>query len=138
MPDCSIFIFCNLAVCIFRLHVWFLFCNFPAPVPPHSSDVPVIAGEKRKPILPCGAIANSMFSDVIELYKDDTKVPVLRKGIAWESDKQYKFRNPSWYKDAKNCSYPKWNDYAKPKGTFSTCQLNRTLLLHLFELNMCI
>jgi len=87
-----------------------------APVQPHSSDVPVIAGEKRKPILPCGAIANSMFSDVIELYKDDTKVPVLRKGIAWESDKQYKFRNPSWYKDAKNCSYPKWNDYAKPKA----------------------
>jgi len=55
---------------------------------------------------PCGAIANSMFNDTIQLqYKnkeatagtpghDWTDVSLLRTGIAWQSDKEYKFRNP--------------------------------------------
>jgi len=52
-----------------------------------------------KPIVPCGAIANSMFNDKIEMdYKkaDGSIEPVklLRTGIAWESDKNYKFKNP--------------------------------------------
>lgn len=56
--------------------------------------------EDSKFYLPCGAIANSLFSDVITLsfYNTTTKkyepVPVLRKGIAWASDKKYKFKNP--------------------------------------------
>lgn len=51
-------------------------------------------GEK-KPIIPCGAIANSLFNDTLKLKKSDGKtVPVLRTGIAWPSDKQMKFRNP--------------------------------------------
>lgn len=49
---------------------------------------------------PCGAIANSLFNDTITLqyrtastsqWKD---VPLLRTGIAWDSDIQYKFKNP--------------------------------------------
>lgn len=49
---------------------------------------------------PCGAIANSMFNDTIQLqYKKTgetswTNVSLLRTGIAWQSDKEYKFANP--------------------------------------------
>jgi hypothetical protein len=49
---------------------------------------------------PCGAIANSLFSYVITLeYKkkdeDNYKpVQVSRKNIAWESDRNHKFKNP--------------------------------------------
>jgi len=51
------------------------------------------------PVVPCGAIANSLFNDKIELgYKPQdavtVKVDLLRTGIAWESDKKYKFKNP--------------------------------------------
>ena len=49
--------------------------------------------------IPCGAIANSMFSDDITLSymgsnNQETKVNLIRTGIAWESDKRYKFKNP--------------------------------------------
>ncbi|GLH14888.1 hypothetical protein R5R35_014762 [Gryllus longicercus] len=50
----------------------------------------------KKPIAPCGAIANSLFSDTLVLHsfhRGDT-VPMLKKGIAWPSDKEIKFRNP--------------------------------------------
>ena len=53
---------------------------------------------------PCGAIANSLFNDTIVLqwkpkgsgkWKDEGKnVTLNRTGIAWESDKKYKFQNP--------------------------------------------
>ncbi|KAM9355721.1 cell cycle control protein 50A-like [Pholidichthys leucotaenia] len=52
------------------------------------------------PIAPCGAIANSLFNDTLELYYLDannskTAVPLVKKGIAWWTDKNVKFRNPS-------------------------------------------
>lgn len=43
---------------------------------------------------PCGAIANSMFSDVITLKYNESNVSMIRTGIAWESDKKHKFKNP--------------------------------------------
>ena len=51
---------------------------------------------------PCGAIANSLFNDTIELKwrekgstSDYVKTVTLnRTGIAWDSDKKYKFQNP--------------------------------------------
>jgi len=50
---------------------------------------------------PCGAIANSLFNDTIELQykaKGSTDayqiVKLNRTGIAWDSDKKYKFQNP--------------------------------------------
>lgn len=56
------------------------------------------ATKTRKPIAPCGAIANSLFSDVLSLYflnnGDRKEVPLLKTGIAWSSDKNIKFRNP--------------------------------------------
>ncbi|NWT35210.1 CC50A protein, partial [Cardinalis cardinalis] len=52
-----------------------------------------------KPIAPCGAIANSMFNDTLELYRidNDTRIPItlIKKGIAWWTDKNVKFRNPT-------------------------------------------
>ncbi|XP_054249910.1 cell cycle control protein 50A isoform X2 [Indicator indicator] len=52
-----------------------------------------------KPIAPCGAIANSMFNDTLELYRieNETRVdiPLIKKGIAWWTDKNVKFRNPT-------------------------------------------
>ncbi|CAH0696761.1 unnamed protein product [Spodoptera exigua] len=51
---------------------------------------------KEKPVAPCGAIANSLFNDTLTVFShiSNSNVPVLRTGIAWESDKQIKFRNP--------------------------------------------
>jgi hypothetical protein len=57
--------------------------------------------------IPCGAIANSMFSDTITLtYKNtdgsnaqEKNVGLIRKGIAWDSDKNYKFKNPDGASD---------------------------------------
>lgn len=72
---------------------------------------------KSLPIAPCGAIANSMFNDSFSLYEarqsslpvtvldtstdsfgfadSDRLIAVLRTGIAWATDKNSKFRNPS-------------------------------------------
>uniref|UniRef100_A0A8C4DEP1 Cell cycle control protein n=2 Tax=Dicentrarchus labrax TaxID=13489 RepID=A0A8C4DEP1_DICLA len=51
------------------------------------------------PIAPCGAIANSLFNDTLELYHIDSNntrntIPLVKKGIAWWTDKHVKFRNP--------------------------------------------
>lgn len=47
---------------------------------------------------PCGAIANSLFNDTIKLQYEDSgsfkDIPLEKKGIAWQSDKEYKFKNP--------------------------------------------
>ncbi|XP_003962553.1 cell cycle control protein 50B [Takifugu rubripes] len=52
-----------------------------------------------KPIVPCGSIANSMFNDTFKLYQrvNGTKklVPFDGKGIAWWTDYNIKYRNPS-------------------------------------------
>ena len=55
--------------------------------------------ETVKNYIPCGAIANSMFSDDIKLNHvgsngQETPITLIRTGIAWESDKRYKFKNP--------------------------------------------
>ncbi|XP_030626453.1 cell cycle control protein 50A-like isoform X2 [Chanos chanos] len=54
---------------------------------------------ENKPIAPCGAIANSLFNDTLELFYIDpngtrTPIPLIKKGIAWWTDKHVKFRNP--------------------------------------------
>ncbi|KAF4070993.1 hypothetical protein AMELA_G00279820 [Ameiurus melas] len=51
------------------------------------------------PIAPCGAIANSMFNDTLELIYLDPNgtrniIPLIKTGIAWWTDKHVKFRNP--------------------------------------------
>ncbi|XP_038937087.1 cell cycle control protein 50A isoform X2 [Rattus norvegicus] len=70
-----------------------------------------------KPIAPCGAIANSMFNDTLELFlvaneSDPKPVPILlkKKGIAWWTDKNVKFRNPP----GKDSLQEKFKDTTKP------------------------
>lgn len=54
--------------------------------------------DTSNPIAPCGAIANSMFSDKLSIKWNDIDsgiaVPLLKYGIAWPSDKINKFLNP--------------------------------------------
>ena len=56
----------------------------------------------REPIVPCGAVANSMFNDtfvVTLIGSNEGKKDVLltKRGLAWESDKKIKFKNPSGF-----------------------------------------
>ncbi|XP_057664557.1 cell cycle control protein 50A isoform X1 [Diorhabda carinulata] len=65
---------------------------------PSRDCLPFVFDGNKTPIAPCGAIANSMFNDNLTLYilnnDEPEPVPLLRKGIAWESDKKIKFHNP--------------------------------------------
>ncbi|XP_054652086.1 cell cycle control protein 50B [Dunckerocampus dactyliophorus] len=53
----------------------------------------------NQPIVPCGSIANSMFNDTFRLFQivngQQRPVPLDGKGIAWWTDYNIKFRNPS-------------------------------------------
>ncbi|XP_066146141.1 cell cycle control protein 50A isoform X1 [Euwallacea fornicatus] len=68
----------------------------------------------KKPIAPCGAIANSMFNDSlhfsISVSNQWIDVPLINTGIAWDSDKNIKFRNPAG--DLKEAL----SRYTKPKA----------------------
>ncbi|KAK3101562.1 hypothetical protein FSP39_004500 [Pinctada imbricata] len=63
------------------------------------------------PIAPCGAIANSKFNDSITLtyigQSPEVSVGLDSTGIAWFSDKQEKFNNPSSWVGFTNP--PNWN-----------------------------
>ncbi|KAK5886469.1 hypothetical protein CesoFtcFv8_017498 [Champsocephalus esox] len=66
---------------------------------PSDSCSPYDYNSNDKPIVPCGAIANSMFNDTFVLYRvvngANKLVPLDGKGIAWWTDYNVKFRNPS-------------------------------------------
>ncbi|XP_063978092.1 cell cycle control protein 50A [Diachasmimorpha longicaudata] len=65
-----------------------------------SSDCDPFASNEsfvpKRAIAPCGAIANSLFSDELSLYSKDLRqtIPLIKTGIAWPSDKNIKFKNP--------------------------------------------
>ncbi|XP_011311300.1 cell cycle control protein 50A [Fopius arisanus] len=69
-------------------------------------------GNDSKPVAPCGAIANSLFSDELSLYSKELKkdIPLIKTGIAWPSDKNIKFKNPPG--DLKKA----FEGFAKPKN----------------------
>ncbi|KAM4772249.1 cell cycle control protein 50A [Rhinophrynus dorsalis] len=54
---------------------------------------------ENKAIAPCGAIANSMFNDTLHLFQivngDEIEIKLIKKGIAWWTDKNVKFKNPT-------------------------------------------
>nr|XP_020013195.1 cell cycle control protein 50C-like [Castor canadensis] len=65
-----------------------------------SDCAPFKKSHNETPIVPCGAIANSMFNDTIILsYNLHTsiyiKVPMLKTELTWWTDKYVKFQNPS-------------------------------------------
>ena len=73
-----------------------------------------------KKYAPCGAIANSLFNDTIKLKHwidggDKDEVPLNRTGIAWDSDKTYKFKNPSYEYDDPSTAWEKLKE--KFEGT---------------------
>ncbi|TKS75330.1 Cell cycle control protein 50A P4-ATPase flippase complex beta subunit TMEM30A [Collichthys lucidus] len=64
-----------------------------------SKECEPYAYHDNKPIAPCGAIANSMFNDTLELFYNDpngtkVQIPLTNIGIAWWTDKHVKFKNP--------------------------------------------
>ncbi|XP_035533006.1 transmembrane protein 30C [Morone saxatilis] len=65
---------------------------------PSSYCSPFTKDQNGLPIAPCGAVANSIFNDSFSLTYHDSrgsvKVPLLRGGITWYTDKNVKFRNP--------------------------------------------
>ncbi|XP_040005259.1 transmembrane protein 30C [Xiphias gladius] len=66
---------------------------------PSSYCEPFTKDQNGLPIAPCGAVANSMFNDsFILIYhassRPSVKVPLLRRGITWYTDKNVKYRNP--------------------------------------------
>ncbi len=79
-----------------------------------------------KPIAPCGAIANSLFTDSFKLidltfgYSGiNNQIKLLETGISWPSDKKYKFHNP-------DSGIPQEPEYLKPKPwTYQLSELNR-------------
>jgi hypothetical protein len=76
-----------------------------------------VSEENGKYIYPCGAIANSMFSDEIDLYyhppqEKEKKISLIRTGIAWDSDKKFKFQNPPNI----NADAEMWKYFTKPRG----------------------
>ncbi|KAF6201248.1 hypothetical protein GE061_005695 [Apolygus lucorum] len=78
-----------------------------------SSDCEPYRKSGGQAIAPCGAIANSLFNDSITLQKLDkagatSEIHLIKTGIAWESDKTVKFRNPPG--DIKKA----FANYAKP------------------------
>lgn len=80
-----------------------------------SSDCESFAYDKNTgvAIVPCGAIANSLFNDELTLFshRQNRTVPVLKTGIAWPSDKSIKFKNPVGNLTAEFYGYakpPRW------------------------------
>ncbi|KAG9331428.1 hypothetical protein JZ751_019162, partial [Albula glossodonta] len=66
---------------------------------PADTCSPYEYDSQDRPIVPCGSIANSMFNDTFKLYQivngKKKEVPLDGKGIAWWTDYNIKFRNPS-------------------------------------------
>ncbi|XP_011552467.1 cell cycle control protein 50A isoform X2 [Plutella xylostella] len=72
-------------------------------------------GDVKKPVAPCGAIANSLFNDSMSVFSVELskQVPVFRTGIAWNSDKEIKFRNPAGDLQAAFANFTKPVNWAK-------------------------
>ncbi|KAM6319750.1 cell cycle control protein 50C-like [Podargus strigoides] len=66
-----------------------------------SYCAPFTTYQNGTPMAPCGAIANSMFNDTIDLFynlnSSVIQVPLLKTGNSWWTDKNVKFRNPKSY-----------------------------------------
>jgi len=50
--------------------------------------------DANKFYFPCGLIAWSLFNDTFKLSQNGTRISLKKNGIAWDSDRTKKFRNP--------------------------------------------
>lgn len=91
-----------------------------------SDCEPFAYSDDKKPIAPCGAIANSMFNDTYEFFylKDGrTPVPVTKNGVIWDVDKNKKFKNPPLPASGLLCDA--FKDTAKPPNwRFDPCTMD--------------
>uniref|UniRef100_A0A3Q0SD23 Cell cycle control protein n=1 Tax=Amphilophus citrinellus TaxID=61819 RepID=A0A3Q0SD23_AMPCI len=66
---------------------------------PSDNCAPYAYNSNNQPIVPCGSIANSMFNDTFKLYQTVNgtrqEVSLDGKGIAWWTDYNIKYRNPT-------------------------------------------
>ncbi|MGH0133824.1 UNVERIFIED_CONTAM: hypothetical protein FKN15_008540 [Acipenser sinensis] len=79
--------------------------NTETPVPLLKTDISwftdrTVKFQNPSPIAPCGAIANSIFNDTLQLFyhpdkNTETPVPLLKTDISWFTDRTVKFQNPS-------------------------------------------
>lgn len=84
---------------------------------PNTDCEPFAKNADGKAIVPCGAIANSLFNDTLRITWDsgsanDSRVPLTNTGIAWPSDKMIKFKNPDgdWKSELRSFAWPvAWN-----------------------------
>lgn len=61
----------------------------------YLSEKPFTDKDDWLPAVPCGLVAKSFFNDKYNMTKrgETKQVNINRKGIAWESDYNYKFKN---------------------------------------------
>ncbi|CAG2120410.1 unnamed protein product, partial [Medioppia subpectinata] len=69
--------------------------------------------KNKRLIAPCGAIANSLFTDTFQLYYQPTDsnyepIDLAQTHIAWPTDKEYLFNNPKDGFDSKIGRPPLW------------------------------
>jgi len=81
---------------------------------------------------PCGLIANTLFNDVITLESgvdsDGNPLVMLENGIAWQSDLDYKFKQPDdFFSQMVDC----------PNGCDETCECDSTGLPDNFPDDFC-
>lgn len=85
--------------------------------------------ESGKIFFPCGAIANSMFNDSLQLYflneRGDIPIKQIRRGIAWDSDLKYRYKNPSEFKNKTADDVKIWENFIKPRGEHIECNWPR-------------
>ncbi|XP_012692251.1 cell cycle control protein 50B [Clupea harengus] len=66
---------------------------------PEDDCIPYQYDSRNRPIVPCGSKANSLFNDTFRLYRlvggQKKQVPFDGKGIAWWTDYNLKYRNPT-------------------------------------------
>jgi hypothetical protein len=99
-----------------------------------------VKGEEKKPIAPCGAIANSLFNDTFSLTYylptgNPKQVTLIEKDIAWPTDKRVKYRNPPDLKSYFGTFYAKpayWSKAANgldPNDTDNNGYLNEHFMV---------
>ena len=79
-----------------------------------------------QPAVPCGLVAKSVFNDTFKLWKIDDEtnkriepsIDIIESGIAWSSDKQYKFKNVDLKGGDKSWDEVQWLDITDGKFLF--------------------
>ena len=77
--------------------------------------------DMEAPAFPCGLVAKSLFNDTFTLYKGNetdaaNQIKINTEDIAWESDKENKFKNLPYEEMQKK----QWTDIEKGKSYYSS------------------